>query len=206
MTADEARSYAVDEVVRDGRPIHIRAIRPDDKQRLREHYDGLSEEARYYRFFGLKRGLSDADLARLTELDFTRDVGLAATMNEAGREKFIGVGRYVCVRARPALAEVAFAVLDRFQGLGIATLLLEHLSRIAIGRGVTEFEADVMAENKKMLDVFEQSGFEVRASTEAGVVTVVFPTAETERLREVRRSRRSGSASPTRTGRDDERG
>ncbi len=79
-----AASYAAGEVMRDGRPIRIRAIRPDDKQRLLEHFAHLSPRSVYYRFFGLKRSLDDQDLRRFTELDFVNHVGLVATV--AGRE------------------------------------------------------------------------------------------------------------------------
>jgi len=166
----DARKYCVDAAMLDGSAIRIRAIRPDDQERLHEHFRGLSKQSVYYRFMGIKRDLSPADLKRLTELDFRNHVGLAATVTENGRrERFIGVGRYIC-GADPHRAEVAFAILDGFQGRGIGTLLLEHLSLIADANGVTEFEADVLGENRQMLEVFAHSGFETRNSLDAGVV------------------------------------
>src|SRR5690242_9932938 len=124
------RDYAVDEILRDGGSIRIRAIRPDDKVRLFEHFSGLSPQSRYQRFFGGKRTLTRDELARLTELDFDTHVGLVATLHDGREERFIGVGRYFRT-GDPARAEVAFAVLDEHQGRGIGTLLLEHLRRIA---------------------------------------------------------------------------
>ena len=70
------RTYAVDEMLRDGSPIHIRAILPADKDLLFEHFSGLSENSRYTRFFGAKRTLTRDELARFTELDFDNQVGL----------------------------------------------------------------------------------------------------------------------------------
>ena len=122
----EPRKYCVDATMLDGAAVRIRAIRPDDQERLHEHFRGLSEQSVYFRFMGLKRDLSPADLKRLTELDFNNHVGLAATVTENGRERFVGVGRYIAAQD-PNRAEVAFAVLDKFQGHGIATILLEHL-------------------------------------------------------------------------------
>ena len=58
----EAANYLISEVLRDGTVISIRAIRADDKQRLLHHFQGLSPQSVYYRFFGLKRSLSDDDL------------------------------------------------------------------------------------------------------------------------------------------------
>src|SRR5215467_11762351 len=135
--------YSAEEILRDGGSIHVRAIRPDDRERLLRHFKELSEDSRYHRFFGVKRSLTEADLNRLTQLDFVNHVGLVATLRQAGEERFIGDARYVR-GDDPAHAEVAFAVVDDHQGRGIATLLLEHLSRIARVAGILEFEADVL--------------------------------------------------------------
>ena len=79
----------------DGTSIRIRAIRPDDQERLHDHFKGLSEKSVYFRFMGIRRDLSPTDLKQLTELDFKSHVGLVATLTENGRERFIGVGRYI---------------------------------------------------------------------------------------------------------------
>jgi GNAT superfamily N-acetyltransferase len=165
----DARNYRVNAPMLDGAAIVIRAIRPDDQERLHEHFKGLSEKSVYFRFMGIRRDLSPEDLRHLTELDFKNHVGLAATLIENGRERFIGVGRYIC-GADPARAEVAFAILDGFQGRGIGTLLLEHLSLIADANGVAKFEADVLGENRQMLEVFAHSGFESHRTLDSGVV------------------------------------
>jgi GNAT superfamily N-acetyltransferase len=169
------REYAADEILRDGSPIHLRAIRPSDKDLLFQHFSGLSDDSRYTRFFGAKRTLTRDELARFTELDFDNQVGLAATLTENGQERFIGVGRYLRLTDRTR-AEVAFAVLDEYQGRGIATLLLEHLRRIANSAGILEFTAEVMASNRHMLDVFRDSGFQRQSSNRDGVVHVALRT------------------------------
>src|SRR5215469_11194207 len=129
--------YSAEEILRDGGSIHIRAIRLDDRERLLHHFKDLSEDSRYHRFFGVKRSLTEADLTRLTQLDFINHVGLVATLRRDGEERFIGDARYVR-GADPARAEVAFAVIDEHQGRGIATVLLEHLGRIARAAGISE--------------------------------------------------------------------
>jgi acetyl coenzyme A synthetase (ADP forming)-like protein len=181
-TAAEVRNYSAHEVLRDGGSIYIRAIRPDDKQRLLEHFQRMSQESIYHRFFGLKHSLTRDDLVRFTEVDFKTHVALVATLREEGTERFIGVGRYVS--SSPGSAEVAFAVLDAHQGRGVGTLLLEHLGRIARAAGIVEFQADVLGDNNRMLEVFAKSGFRVKRSTEAGTVHLSFPTGETEESRQ----------------------
>ena len=169
------RTYAVDAVLRDGSPIRIRAITPVDKEKLFAHFSGLSQDSRYTRFFGAKRTLTPDELARFTELDFDNQTGLTATLTEDGAERFIGVGRYFRTTDRTR-AEVAFAVLDEHQGHGIATLLLEHLRRIANAGGIREFTAEVMASNRHMLEVFRASGFQDHSSNQDGIVHVTLRT------------------------------
>jgi acetate---CoA ligase (ADP-forming) len=175
----DAAHYSAEEILRDGGSIHVRALRPDDRARLLEHFKGLSQQSRYYRFFGLKRSLTEAELVRLTQLDFVAHVGLVATLRDATSERFIGVARYIRGED-PTHAEVSFAVLDEHQGRGIGSLLLDHLSRIARASGIVELEADVLGDNNRMLEVFAKSGFKVRRSNASGVIHVAFPTAETD--------------------------
>ena len=164
-------SYSVREVLQNGTAILIRAIRADDKARLLRHFQGLSPRSVYYRFFGLRRSLTDDDLRRLTELDLINHVGLAATIHFDQDEHFMGVGRYIRKSHVPS-AEVAFAVLDAYQGHGIGTLLLKHLARIARSNGIERLEADVMGGNQQMLEVLMNSGFREEQSYESGLVHV----------------------------------
>jgi GNAT superfamily N-acetyltransferase len=167
------REYSVDAKLLDGSSIRIRAISGEDQERLHEHFRGLSPQSIYVRFMGFKRDLSPEDLRYLTELDFIDHVGLAAAITENGRERFIGVGRYIR-GSEPRRAEVAFAVLDDFQGHGIGTILLEHLALIARQSGITELEASVLAENRQMLEVFAHSGFKIRSQLDSGVVSLYY--------------------------------
>ncbi len=195
----DPRRYAVDEILRDGGSIHIRAIQADDKARLVDHFRRLSRQSVYYRFFRVKKQLTDDELRQFTELDFRSQVALVATLRDGGEERFIGVARYG-VGAVPQCAEVAFAVADDHQGRGIATLLLEHLAPIARAQGITVFEADVLGENNRMMQVFARSGFVVSRAIDAGVFHVTFPTAETPELVEASRAReRAAAAESVRT-------
>jgi GNAT superfamily N-acetyltransferase len=172
----EARAYRAMDRQRDGAPILIRAICPDDTERLLAHFRGLSADSRRYRFMGMRRELTSAELVRLCQIDFRDHVALVATLGSGGGERFIGVARFIR-GAKPRRAEVALAVLDRYQGRGIGTLLLRHLVRIARASGIEEFEADVMGDNRQMLEVFDHSGFQVTRSFASGIVHVRFPTA-----------------------------
>ncbi len=168
LSTSDPRLYSAGEVLNSGVAIRIRAIRSDDKTRLLEHFAGLSASARYFRFFGCKRYLTAEDLARYTELDFVSHVGLAAVVEHAGTERFIGVGRYA--RKDSSRAEVALAVLDEFQGNGVGPLLIRHLGHIAHRGGITQFEADVRGDNSRMLAVLHKSGCILHHANGAGIV------------------------------------
>jgi GNAT superfamily N-acetyltransferase len=171
----DACDYRVIESLRDGAPILIRAIRRDDRARLLAHFRGLSPDSVRHRFMGMRRDLGADELARLCEVDFHDHVALVATLGSGEDERFIGVGRFIR-GAEPRRAEVAFAVLDQYQGHGVGTVLLRHLARIAHRAGIDQFEADVMGDNLPMLEVFDHSGFQVTRSFASGVVHVRFPT------------------------------
>jgi len=173
------REFWAEEILRDGGSIVIRAIRADDKTRLLEHFRRLSAQSVYFRFFGTKKTLSDRELAAFTELDFVERVALVATLLDEGHERIIGVGRMNVLPSHgtPSRAEVAFAVTDDHQGRGIATLLLEQLALIARTLGVAELQADVLSDNRRMLDVFAHSGFAATRTIDSGVFTLVIPSA-----------------------------
>jgi acetyl coenzyme A synthetase (ADP forming)-like protein len=178
-----ARGYSTAAVLKDGGSILIRAIRPDDKERLLDLLDRMSAQSVYFRFFRTRRRLSDEEIKKYTEVDFDRDVGLVATLSEVGAERIIGVGRYSILDempGEPRRAEVAFAVVDAHQGRGIGTLLLEHLAPMARANGVARFEADVLGENNRMLQMFATSGLSVERSFDSGIFHFSFSIEPTK--------------------------
>jgi GNAT superfamily N-acetyltransferase len=172
----DAARYLVEEILKDGSKVTIRAIHPDDKDRLVKAFLALEPQTIRLRFFYAKPNLTDADLRRLQNMDYQRYVGLAATVENAGEEVIIGFGEYV---ARGESAEVAFVVEEDWQGRGVGSRLLQHLVRIALEHGVIQFEAEVLKENEPMLSVFRQSGLPMttRNGDDAVLVTLVLDRA-----------------------------
>jgi len=171
----DAAKYLVQETLNDGSKVTIRAIHPDDMERLVKAFLALEPQTIRLRFFYAKRSLTDADLRRLQNMDYQRYVGLAATVKNAGEEVIIGFGEYV---ARGESAEVGFVVEEDWQGRGVGSRLLQHLVRIALEHGVIQFEAEVLKENEPMLSVFRQSGLPMttRNGDDAVLVTLVLDT------------------------------
>lgn len=175
--------WEADVVLRDGTVASVRPIRPDDADGIHRFHAAQSEESIYLRFFAPLRRLSDADVHRFTHVDYVDRVALVATM----REVIIGIGRFDRIDA--SSAEVAFNISDHYQGKGIGSVLLEHLAAIARDLGLTRFTAEVLPQNRRMLAVFSDAGYEVTRRVEDGVVEVGFDIEPTDRSRAVELSR-----------------
>jgi len=173
-----ATSYRASAVLLDGSTIHIRAIGPDDHDRLRAHFQGLSTQSMLLRFHGGKRSLGEGELTRLIDLDFVANVGLVATFGEEREQPIIGVAHYMSERpTNPARAEVGFSILDEHQGKGIGSALMHHLAVIGKAHGIKEFQGDVMANNYQMIEVLEHSGFKLKRTTASGVSRLLLAIA-----------------------------
>jgi GNAT superfamily N-acetyltransferase len=166
----EAAKYEGMEVLRDGRQFKIRALRPDDRGRLLAAVGRSSAESLYRRFFSPKRGFTEEQIAHFVNVDFVNHVALVAALEEPWRDVIVGGGRYIVVQ--PGKAEVAFVVIDDYQGQGLGTALMRHLTLIAREAGLKELIAEVLANNISMLKVFEKSGWPLSTTREAGAVHV----------------------------------
>jgi acyl-CoA synthetase (NDP forming)/RimJ/RimL family protein N-acetyltransferase len=181
--------WEADVVLRDGGVVHVRPIRPEDAEAVHIFHAGQSAESIYLRFFAPLPRLSDREVARFTQVDHVDRVGLVATLGDA----IVGIARYD--RVDDGRAEVAFNISDAHQGRGIGSVLLEHLAAAARERGITKFVAEVLPQNRKMMGVFTEAGYEVSHSYEDGVIALSFDISPTEHSDEVRESREHRSES-----------
>jgi RimJ/RimL family protein N-acetyltransferase len=171
-----AAQYSVVNLMRDGRPMEIRALKADDRADLLGAVERTSEQSLYRRFFGMKRGFSEKEIEFFVNVDFVNHVALVATVEQGNRTVIVGGGRYVIVQ--PGTAEVAFAVVDEYQGQGIGGALLRHLVAIARDAGLAKLVAEVLPDNIPMLKVFEKSGLRCTTRREGRVVHVTLRLSE----------------------------
>jgi RimJ/RimL family protein N-acetyltransferase len=148
-------TYSAVELLRHGQQVEIRALRPDDRASLLAAVSRTSSHSLYRRFFAMKRGFTEQEIAFFSNVDFVSHVALVAVLEEGGQPLIVG-GRYIVVQ--PGQAEVAFVVVDPYQGQGISAKLLHHLAVIARAAGLKELVAEVLPDNTSMLKVFERSG------------------------------------------------
>jgi GNAT superfamily N-acetyltransferase len=159
----------------DGTLARIRPIRPDDAANLADFHDHLSGETVHLRFFAAHPHLRAEEVDRFTRVDYWDRLALIAEVE--GR--LAAVARY---DREPGTdrAEVAFVVADAWQGLGLGTLLLEHLAAAACRRGVASFVAETLGTNQLMQHLFAQTGFPCLQRWSDGVVDVSFPIGPTQ--------------------------
>ena len=163
--------FSTIEVLPSGQRVEIRALTPADSVDMLAAVGRTSTQSIYRRFFNVRRHFSEAEISFFLNPDFVRHVALVAVAEEGGTPVIAGGGRYVVIN--PGQAEVAFAVVDQFQGQGIATALLRHLSSIARKAGLQEFVAEVLPENTAMLKVFEKIGLEATTRRESQTIHIV---------------------------------
>jgi RimJ/RimL family protein N-acetyltransferase len=166
----QAASYSAVESLRDGRRVEIRALGADDRTDFLAAVDRTSPRSRYRRFFAVRQDFAEQEVDFFLNVDFVNHVALVAVIEEAERPVIVGAARYIIVQ--PGRAEVAFAVVDAYQGQGIGAALLRHLAVVARDAGLKELIADVLPDNLPMLKVFEKSGLDVRAKRGPRVVQV----------------------------------
>jgi acyl-CoA synthetase (NDP forming)/RimJ/RimL family protein N-acetyltransferase len=173
--------WEADVVLADGGTAHLRPIRPDDADLLREFYDRLSPESIYFRFFSPRPRLSEREVERFTHVDHVDRVALIATIGEV----MVAVVRYDRIPRERDTAEVAFLVEDAQQGRGLGTILLEHIAAAARERGVGRFIADVLPDNRRMGRVFRDAGYVAEQRFEEGVLRLTLDLRPTRTSREV---------------------
>jgi acetyl coenzyme A synthetase (ADP forming)-like protein len=157
-------------VLRDGSTVHVRPVRAEDGEEIHRFLEGLDLRSRMFRFFSIGTDLQDAARA-MVDVDYSVRYSLVAIRDDAvvAQGLYIGDGSHQ--------AEIAFAVADPLQGMGLGTLLLAHLAEVASENQISVFWAEVMPENHRMIEVFRESGFPVEISSLPGAIRVELPTS-----------------------------
>ena len=133
-------NVSVSQTLRSGRDVEIRSQRPQDRKDLEAALARMSDESLHRRFFSAKRHFSEKEAERFLDIDFVNHVALVAVADENGKHAIVGAGRYVVVQ--PGQAEVAFGVVDQFQGQGLGGALLRELAGVARHAGINELVAE----------------------------------------------------------------
>jgi len=164
----------VDVLLADGRVATLRPITADDHDAVVALHEQVGDEAIRLRFFSMNRAAGRAYAKHLCAPD-SAHIALIA---------LLGDDLVAVASAEPSeagTAEISFLVADAAHGVGLGTLLLEHLAAAARDRGIRSFTAEVLADNAPMLHVFTDCGFDVDRRSDQGIVTLHLDTAATTR-------------------------
>jgi len=153
---------------RTGMDILFRPIKMTDETLYKEFLHKLSDQSMYRRFISKRREMPHERIQQFVVIDYTREMAIAAVIEDKSKETIIGIGRYY-IDPNRLMAEVAFAVRDDYQNQGIGFELLSYLTYLAKRAGLQGFTADVLAHNEPMLHVFEKGGFKMTKRAVAGI-------------------------------------
>jgi acyl-CoA synthetase (NDP forming)/RimJ/RimL family protein N-acetyltransferase len=167
--------WEADVVLADGATAHLRPIRPQDAEALVRFHAEQSERSVYLRFFAPIPTLPEQTVRRFTHVDHRDRVALVATV----ASRIVGIASYD--RIDRATAEAALTISDAHHDRGLASVLLEHLTAAARENGIERFVADVLPENRKMLGVLRDTGYEIARRYDNGVISLGFAIDPTER-------------------------
>jgi GNAT superfamily N-acetyltransferase len=151
----------------DGSEVIVRPVQITDEEPLQDLFYRLSDESTYGRFMGYKQTHPHKQMQYLVDLDYDQSMGLVACVPEGDHESIIAMSSCY-VDPATNLADIAFVVRDAWQGRGVGTLLMKRMGEIARSRGLTGFTADVFANNKPMISVFQKSGLKIELELDSG--------------------------------------
>jgi GNAT superfamily N-acetyltransferase len=179
-----ARFFGADYVehasLRDGSPIRMRLVAPEDAELVRRGFEKLSPESRYARFLVPKQRLTDDELRYLTDIDQETHFALGAMREDGdghGEPVGLGIARFIRLPDRdgePITAEAAIAVTDDVQGQGLGKLLFMRLCAAAAERGIERFRCEVLCMNAQMRSLIDTIAPEISVAVESGVTTIDF--------------------------------
>jgi GNAT superfamily N-acetyltransferase len=149
------------ETLSDNSHVLIRPITKQDKAAEREFIEGLSPQARHFRFLGEIRSPSERMVERFTDIDYVHEVAFVAVVQDGARERIVGVSRY-STDPQGTGCECAVTVSDAWQNKGLGALLMRHLIAVARSRGIHTMYSIDSAENRAMTDLASFLGFRTR--------------------------------------------
>ncbi|MEJ5998179.1 GNAT family N-acetyltransferase [Corynebacterium sp. H130] len=171
-----SQNWEADVVLNDGSITTLRPAVEDDREALKAFYSRVSDKSKYLRFFATHPELTDADLD-----NWLSPANVSLVVSD--REDIIAIATYSPLPDEAA--NVSFLVQDDHHHKGVANILLEHLAQIGRENGIKTFFAEMLTQNRTMVQTFIKAGYQVNPQLEDGFITVQFPLDPTQNSRDV---------------------
>ena len=157
--------------LRDGRTVLLRLIKPEDEPLWLEMFQNFSEESVRYRFFYMIKDTPHKVRARYCDIDYTKEIGIVAELEEEGRRKIVGVVRLE-IESERKTGEMAFIVADPWQGLGLGSQMIDHMIEICKYRGLETVYALTLPNNHKAIRLLKKRGFTIKYGADEAKATL----------------------------------
>jgi len=157
--------------LKDGTEVILRPIKPEDEPMWHDLLGSCSTRSLWFRFSYLFKETTHEMASRYCFVDYDREIGIVAEVEEEGQRKLIGVGRLVADVDHEA-AEYAVIVVDRWHGHGLGGLLTDYCEEVARHWGVKQIVAETSKDNARMLATFRNRGFQLNGESEEDVMLV----------------------------------
>ncbi|WP_368212378.1 GNAT family N-acetyltransferase [Aeromonas sp. s10] len=164
--------------LKDQSHVLLRPIRPEDEPAHKQFVRQVSDEDRYKRFFADVGELGHEELARMTQIDYDREMAFVAVGQDGPfSQQIVGVVRAI---ASPDQSDAEFAILVRsdLKGLGLGKLMMEKIVRYARERGIGQLSGMTMPSNRGMINLAKRLGFKIDIQLEDGIVNMELPCAD----------------------------
>lgn len=168
--------FVTERQLKDGTPVILRPIKPEDEPMWHELLASCSTQSLWFRFSYLFKQTTHEMASRYCFIDYDREIGIVAEVEEDGQRRLIGVGRLVA-DANHEVAEYAVIVVDRWHGRGLGGLLTDYCLEVARRWGIKKVVAETSKDNARMLATFRNRGFEFNEKADQDVVLVSRPLA-----------------------------
>jgi len=157
--------------LRDGRSILLRPIKPEDESLWLKMFQNFSEESIRYRFFHIIKDTPHEMRARYCNIDYAREMGIVAELEEKGQRQILGVVRLI-IEQGGKTGEIAFIVADPWQGLGLGSKMLDHMIEICKDKGLHNVYALTLPDNYRAIRLLKQRGFTIQYRNDEAKATL----------------------------------
>jgi acetyltransferase len=146
--------------LKNGQEVLLRPIKPEDEPMWLEMFQSFSEESIRYRFFQLLKDTPHEVRVRYCNIDYDREIAIVAELSEENHRRILGVGR-LSIEADGKSGELAFIIVDQWQGQGLGTKIVDYVLEIAKEMGVETVYAIMLPDNQRALNLTKKMGFKL---------------------------------------------